>query len=591
MPVQTAATDAELVARAAGGDHSAFTELFERYADPVHDHVARWSRDPTLAADATQEAFVALLRNLDTLRDGQAVLAWLLRTARNRAIDQLRRTRSETTVADPRVPDAVLAATIASGDATPEAAALTHETAELVWDVAAGLDERTFTVLDLSVRRGLSGPEIAAVMDTTPANANVLVHRMRERMRTLFGAALLLRVPAQDCPTLEALRASAPDPVDLAAARRIRDHAEECVTCGPRRARAIAPLRAYGALAQVRAPVAVRTAVGAAAGTHFGTASGIGRLRRGTVGTILVALLLLVAGIANGLRGPSSDVREGPPTVAAEPVIEPSPTMTPTPSSTLEPLPPASPLPLAPPEPTVAPSPSPEPQPSPSPSPSPSPEPVVLEITIEAPQADARIVADQVDQETDREVGTVPVQAAVTASPDAGVTIAWTSDLAPGTVLHTGADGAVELWLSNSCEDTAHQLRATATDTATGDTATAAVPVTMTHTCTAPEVEITNPQENSPPARAEDDGEGTYAATVAVAASATRDDANLNWTWTSDRMDGVLLQQSQGEITLTAECDGDPVTHVVTATASADDGSTGSDQVEIVVDPPPCPRR
>lgn len=588
MPVQTAATDAELVARAAGGEHAAFTELFNRYVDPVHDHVARWSRDATLAADATQEAFVALLRNLDTLRDGQAVLAWLLRTARNRAIDQLRRTRPETTVPDPSVPDAVLASTVTGADTSPEAAVLTHETAELVWDVAAGLDERTFTVLDLSVRRGLSGPEIAAVMDTTPANANVLVHRMRERMRTLFGAALLLRLPARDCLTLEALRGSAPDPIDLAAARRIRDHAEECVTCGPRRARAVAPLRTYGALALVRAPVAVRTAVGAAAATHFGTTGGIGGLRRGTIGAILVGLLLLVAGIANGLLVPSSEVRDGPPSVAAEPVVEPSPTAAPTPSTTLEPLP-ASPLPVAPPEPTVAPSPSPEPQPSPSPTPSPSPAPVALEVTIEAPEANDNFVADRPDDDTEREFGTVAVKAAVTASPDAEITITWTSDLAPDTVLHTGPEGVVELWLRSPCEHTDHQLRATATD-ADGDTATAEVPVTMTHTCAPIDVEIIEPEGD--PARAQAQAQpteqGTYVATVDVAATAN--DGELSWAWTSDRMDGVLLDQAQGQINLTVDCGGDPVTHVVTATASAEDRASGRDQVEIVVEPPPCPR-
>lgn len=583
MPAQTAATDAELVARAAGGEQVAFTELFERYVDQVHDHVARWSRDATLAADATQEAFVALLRNLDTLRDGQAVLAWLLRTARNRAIDQLRRTRAETTVPDPRVSSAVLSATVTGADASPEVAAMTHETAELVWEVAAGLDERTFTVLDLSVRQGLSGPEIAEVMDTTASNANVLVHRMRERMRTLFGAALLLRLPTRDCQALEQLRASAPDPIDLAAARRIRDHAEECVTCGPRRARAIAPLRTYGALAHVRAPMAVRTAVGAAAAAHFGTAGGTGRLRRGAVGAIVVGLLLLVGGIATALRSPAAE-SEGPPAVAAEPVPTPSPSPEPSPTTTLAPAPP-SPIQVAPPEPTVGPSPSPQP------SPSPSPAPVQVTISVGAPSADARVVADRVDEATGREVGTVPVQAVVTTTPDAPVTVTWTSDLAPDTPLLTGASGEVELWLTTSCRDTTHQLTATATADS-GETATSVVPVTMT--CPPIEVTITEPEDGAEfrarPTNASTNRD-TYEATFRVAATAgdsASNDGQLTWAWTSSEMEGVLLEASEGEVTLTGEgCGGDRVTHVLTAFTEGGDRN-GSDTVQVVVDPPEC---
>jgi hypothetical protein len=214
---------------------------------------------------------------------------------------------------------------------------------------------------------------------------------------------------------------------------------------------------------------------------------------------------------------------------------------------------------------------------------------VRVAISIEEPAADARVVADRVDEETGREVGTVPVQAIVTTSPDTPVTVTWTSDLAPDTPLLAGATGEVELWLSESCRDTPHQLTATATADS-GETATAAVPVTMT--CPL-DVTITNPEDGAqfearptaPPANGE-----TYETTFRVAAAGDTgsNDGELTWAWTSSEMDGVLLDASQGDITLTGEgCGGEAVTHVLTAAAEGN-GRSGSDTVQVEVIPPDC---
>jgi RNA polymerase sigma-70 factor (ECF subfamily) len=89
-----AASDADLVRRAAGGDKDAFGAIFERY----HGVVYRFARAMTGAADraedVTQEVFVVLLRDLARYEPHRAMLStYLYGVARNVSRDRLRRER------------------------------------------------------------------------------------------------------------------------------------------------------------------------------------------------------------------------------------------------------------------------------------------------------------------------------------------------------------------------------------------------------------------------------------------------------------------------------------------------------------------
>ena len=106
-----AASDADLVARCRAGDQAAWDVLVDRYARYVHAIVTRVYRlDPQDAEDAFQEVFARVFERLDTLRDGAALRPWIAQTARNCAVDALRRSGRETPVGEvPEVPDEGLA--------------------------------------------------------------------------------------------------------------------------------------------------------------------------------------------------------------------------------------------------------------------------------------------------------------------------------------------------------------------------------------------------------------------------------------------------------------------------------------------------
>jgi len=91
-----AASDAQLVARCRAGDQQAWEVLVDRYARYVHAIVVRVYRlDSHDAEDVFQEVFARAFERLDTLRDGDALRSWIAQTARNCAVDTLRRSGRE----------------------------------------------------------------------------------------------------------------------------------------------------------------------------------------------------------------------------------------------------------------------------------------------------------------------------------------------------------------------------------------------------------------------------------------------------------------------------------------------------------------
>ena len=75
--------EATVVALAMSGDAAAFSELVRRRQSALRNLLRRLSRDPALADDLAQQAFVKAWRSLPKLRSVGAFGAWLRRLAVN----------------------------------------------------------------------------------------------------------------------------------------------------------------------------------------------------------------------------------------------------------------------------------------------------------------------------------------------------------------------------------------------------------------------------------------------------------------------------------------------------------------------------
>src|SRR5690242_11076417 len=95
--------DAELVARSRRADAAAFGVLVERHQRLVFGVALARCKDPALAEEVAQEAFVAAWRDLDRLRDVERVGSWVAGIARNLAANATRKSarRAALTVDEP----------------------------------------------------------------------------------------------------------------------------------------------------------------------------------------------------------------------------------------------------------------------------------------------------------------------------------------------------------------------------------------------------------------------------------------------------------------------------------------------------------
>lgn len=191
--MQQLATDDEtkLIARSQRGDVSAFNQLILYYQQSVYRTAYRIVGDPDVAADVTQDAFVAAFRNIRSYRNNASFRAWLLRIGSNMACDYWRRTQRHPVesldgLADEDGSHSVgFLSTLAATDteSNPEAFSLTKELQELLQSgiQQLPLDQRTAVVLcDIE---GLSYEEIAAATQTSLGTVRSRISRGRARLR------------------------------------------------------------------------------------------------------------------------------------------------------------------------------------------------------------------------------------------------------------------------------------------------------------------------------------------------------------------------------------------------------------------------
>lgn len=161
--------DTALVQRACRGDERAFAAIFERYGRMVHGLLlARAPRSET--EDLVQQVFVIAFRSLASLRDPQALGAWLSTIARNQAADWHRRRPAEVELRDD----------VASRDEG-------GSEAEAVLRAIRGLPLAYRETLVLRLVEGLTGPEIAARTGLTAGSVRVNLHRGMRMLREHLG--------------------------------------------------------------------------------------------------------------------------------------------------------------------------------------------------------------------------------------------------------------------------------------------------------------------------------------------------------------------------------------------------------------------
>ena len=146
-------------------------------------------RDPYAAEDATQDVFSRAFANIATYRGDASPRTWLMRIAKNRCVDEIRRRQVQPwRIAE----DGELDQTPAT-DAADVAQCLTDR--ETVDDALAALEGNERALVVLRFRHGMSFAELASAFGLREGTARMRITRALKRMRLAVEEPITERMP------------------------------------------------------------------------------------------------------------------------------------------------------------------------------------------------------------------------------------------------------------------------------------------------------------------------------------------------------------------------------------------------------------
>ena len=154
--------------------------LFGKHHTEIYAYLLRMLREPELAADLAQDAFIKAYRNYDTLEKPENARAWLYQIAHRVALDEIRRRK-------------IIRFFPWTGESRGSAPSAEHLVMEARFSAEmqralARIPERQRAALLLAELHDLTGLELATALGVSHVAARALLTRARESLRQALAA-------------------------------------------------------------------------------------------------------------------------------------------------------------------------------------------------------------------------------------------------------------------------------------------------------------------------------------------------------------------------------------------------------------------
>jgi RNA polymerase sigma-70 factor (ECF subfamily) len=185
------AEEQELVRELKSGSEQAFALLIAQYSQPIYSLISRSLRDPSEAADVTQEVFVKVFRSISGFHGEASLRTWIYRIALHETSNQQRwwnrHKRQELTIDAPLENEegecTCLAETLATGDASPFEHAMRTETRLRVEAALRHIPDAYREVVVLREIEGFGYEEIAEILNVNLGTVKSRLTRGRAALR------------------------------------------------------------------------------------------------------------------------------------------------------------------------------------------------------------------------------------------------------------------------------------------------------------------------------------------------------------------------------------------------------------------------
>lgn len=196
-PAAAPATEAELIAHAAGGDEAAFEAIMRRNNRLLFRTARSILKSDGDAEDAVQDAYLCAWRALAGFRSDASLSTWLVRIVVNAALRRLKRRTAQVIPLDAAMnaidPD-IQASLSDDPDGRPDSAAMRAQMRKLMEDRIDLLPEDFRTVFMLRAVEEMSVQEVAQALDIPEATVRTRYFRaralLREGLASQFDVAL-----------------------------------------------------------------------------------------------------------------------------------------------------------------------------------------------------------------------------------------------------------------------------------------------------------------------------------------------------------------------------------------------------------------
>jgi RNA polymerase sigma-70 factor (ECF subfamily) len=174
-------------------DPTALSEVFEQHADRLYRLAANLLHDEQQADGVVQNAFLALIKHVDTFEGRSQIGTWLYRVAYNECLMRLRRIKPDIELDALDEPD-VMPANFVDWTAVPEQVISSSEAADQMERAIARLKPDLRAVFVLRDIEELSTAETAHILSINEGAVKVRLHRARLALREMLASYFEERV-------------------------------------------------------------------------------------------------------------------------------------------------------------------------------------------------------------------------------------------------------------------------------------------------------------------------------------------------------------------------------------------------------------
>jgi RNA polymerase sigma-70 factor (ECF subfamily) len=192
--------DARMLAQLRAGDEAAFEALVKRHHGEMLAVARSYVRTRALAEEVVQETWLAVLTAIDRFEARASLKTWIFRIlvntamtrgsreARTMPFSSLESGDEDGPAVDPERfgPTGEWHAWPPSWTTLPEDGLFGRETIEVVRRAVQELPPRQGRVIALRDIAGFTAEEVATMLDISPGNQRILLHRARSKVRTVL---------------------------------------------------------------------------------------------------------------------------------------------------------------------------------------------------------------------------------------------------------------------------------------------------------------------------------------------------------------------------------------------------------------------